>query len=51
MKTKEKLLILGRSDGTKEALDYAKETGLYTVLTDYLPPEENTLKKQRMNTG
>ncbi len=45
MKTKEKLLILGRSDGTKEALDYAKETGLYTVLTDYLPPEENTLKK------
>ena len=45
MKSERKLLFLGCSVGTEEALEYAKETGIYTILTDYNPPEISTLKK------
>ena len=43
---KEKLLILGCSIGTEDALRYAKQEGIYTILTDYLPIGISTLKEE-----
>ena len=36
-----KLLILGSTYGNKEAIHYAKSKGVYTIVTDYLEPEES----------
>ena len=41
---REKLLFLGNSIGTEDAIYYAKSLGIETILTDYLPLEENPLK-------
>ena len=41
---KSKLLFMGSSTGTKEALIYAKSLAVYTIITDYNPPEKNLLK-------
>ena len=40
-----KLLIMGTSTGTKEALLYAKKLGIYTIITDFYPVERNHLKR------
>lgn len=45
MEKKEKLLILGCSVGTEDALQYAKELGVYTIITDNITPGENSLKR------
>ena len=45
MEGKEKLLILGCSIGTEDALQYAKELGIYTIITDNIVPGENSLKR------
>ena len=37
----EKLLMLGTSYGTLDMLAYAKSRGVYTIVTDYLPPEQS----------
>ena len=42
---REKLLILGCSVGTEDALQYAKELGVYTIITDNIIPRENSLKR------
>lgn len=42
---REKLLILGCSVGTEDALQYAKELGVYTIITDNIIPGENSLKR------
>ena len=39
MKSKEKLLLMGISTDTRYAIDYAKKTGVTTIVTDYFPPE------------
>lgn len=39
------MLFMGRSNGTKEGILYAKEMGIYTIMTDYYSPEDNPLKK------
>lgn len=43
---KEKLLFMGCSTGSMEALQYAKDLGVYTIVTDYYSPKENILKGQ-----
>lgn len=40
----DKLLIMGLSIGSAEALEYAKSIGIYTIITDYCSPDENRLK-------
>ncbi len=40
----EKLLMLGTSLASKEIINYAKSEGVYTIVTDYLPPEKSTAK-------
>ena len=40
----EKLLMLGTSLGSEEIIKYAKSQGVYTIVTDYLPPEMSTAK-------
>lgn len=40
----EKLLFMGCSFGTREALQYAKSIGIHTIVTDYNPPEISILK-------
>ena len=40
----EKLLMLGTSLGSKNIIEYAKSEGIYTIVTDYLPPERSTAK-------
>lgn len=45
IKKREKLLILGCSVGTEDALEYAKELGVYTIITDNIIPGENSLKR------
>ena len=42
----EKLLIMGCSIGTQEALQYAKEQGVYTIITDYNSEGKQKLKKR-----
>ena len=39
-----KLLMLGTSYGTCEILRYAKSQGIYTIVTDYMDPEESVGK-------
>lgn len=39
-----KLLMLGTNSGTIEMLQYAKEIGVYTIVTDYLDPIESAGK-------
>ena len=39
-----KLLMLGTSYGSLGMLQYAKEKGIYTIVTDYLPPEHSVGK-------
>ena len=34
----EKLLMLGTSLASEEIVNYAKSQGVYTIVTDYLPP-------------
>ena len=41
----EKLLMLGTSYGTLDMLAYAKSRGVYTIVTDYLPPEQSPGKQ------
>ena len=41
----QKLLFMGCSFGTEEALKYAKSTGVYTIVTDYNPPEISRIKR------
>lgn len=41
----EKLLFMGCSFGTEEALKYAQSKGIYTIVTDYNPPERSRLKE------
>ena len=36
-----KLLMLGTSYGSMEMLRYAKEKGIYTIVTDYMEPEQS----------
>ena len=40
----EKLLMLGTSLASEEMIEYAKSQGVYTIVTDYLPPEKSTAK-------
>ncbi len=40
----EKLLIMGCSIGSEDALVYAKDLGIYTIVTDFYSPEKNKLK-------
>ena len=40
----EKLLMLGTSKGSKELILEAKDRGYYTIVTDYLSPEESRAK-------
>jgi len=40
----EKLLMLGTSLASEEIVNYAKSQGVYTIVTDYLPPEKSTAK-------
>ncbi len=40
----EKLLMLGTSLGSKNIVEYAKSQGIYTIVTDYLPPDVSTAK-------
>ena len=40
----EKLLMLGTSLASEEIVKYAKSQGVYTIVTDYLPPEISTAK-------
>ena len=40
----EKLLMLGTSLASEEIINYAKSQGVYTIVTDYLPPEKSTAK-------
>lgn len=40
-----KLLFMGCSFGTEEALKYAKRIGIYTIITDYYSIESSNLKK------
>lgn len=40
----EKLLMLGTSLASKEMIEYAKSEGVYTIVTDYLPPEKSKAK-------
>lgn len=40
----EKLLMLGTSLASEEIIKYAKSEGVYTIVTDYLPPEKSTAK-------
>lgn len=40
----EKLLVLGTSLASEEIIKYAKSEGVYTIVTDYLPPEKSTAK-------
>lgn len=40
----EKLLMLGTSLASKEIIEYAKSQNVYTIVTDYLPPEKSTAK-------
>ena len=40
---KETLLLMGCSFGTQDALNYAKSQGIYTIVTDHLPPEQQPL--------
>lgn len=40
----EKLLMLGTSLASEEIVKYAKSQGVYTIVTDYLPPEQSTAK-------
>lgn len=39
-KSNQKLLLLGTSTDTKYALKYAKELGVWTIVTDYRPAEQ-----------
>lgn len=39
-----KLLMLGTSYATREMIRYAKSQGVYTIVTDYLPPEQSVAK-------
>ncbi len=39
-----KILMLGTSSGSVEMIEYAKSIGVYTVVTDYLEPEESNAK-------
>lgn len=41
---KEKLLMLGTSYGSRAMIEYAKSQGIYTIVTDYLPPEQSQAK-------
>lgn len=36
----DKLLLLGNSIGTRDAIQYAKSLGIWTIVTDYLEPEQ-----------
>lgn len=40
----EKLLMLGTSLASEDIIQYAKSQGIYTIVTDYLPPEKSTAK-------
>ncbi|MDO4218977.1 MAG: ATP-grasp domain-containing protein [Synergistaceae bacterium] len=40
-----KLLILGSNTMAPEIVEYAKENGAYTIVTDYLPIEKSNAKK------
>ena len=40
----EKLLMLGTSLMSREIVQYAKSQGVYTIVTDYLPPDKSTAK-------
>ena len=39
-----KLLILGTSTGTREIINYAREKGVYTIVTDDRSPEVSMAK-------
>ncbi len=39
-----KMLFLGDSNETYEFLQYAKEAGIYTIVTDYFEPQHSTAK-------
>lgn len=38
------MLFLGDSNETYELLQYAKLNNIYTIVTDYYPPEHSTAK-------
>ena len=40
----EKLLMLGTSNASEEIINCAKSRGIFTVVTDYLPPEKSAAK-------
>lgn len=44
-KMNKKMLMLGTSKGTCAMLQLAKKKGIYTIVTDYLPPEKSMGKK------
>lgn len=53
---KEKLLMLGTGQGSREILRYAKSQGMHTIVTDYLDPNHSLAKKDAdeywmINTG
>ena len=40
-----KMLIMGTCHGTKAIIEYAKSIGIYTIVTDYNPPEKSAGKR------
>lgn len=40
-----KLLVLGSNTGASEIVKYARKNGCYTIVTDYLSPEQSPAKK------
>ena len=44
MNTPKKLLMLGTSKASCEMIEYAKSQGIYTIVTDYLKPEDSPAK-------
>ena len=54
--TMKKMLMLGSSNGSCALVQRAKEMGIHTIVTDYLPPERSRAKGKSdeywmLNTG
>lgn len=45
MKKQEKMLLVGGDIATPDAINYCKEFGVYTIMTNHIPYEENPFKQ------
>ena len=45
MKKQEKMLLVGGDIATPDAINYCKELGVYTIMTNHIPYEENPFKQ------